>query len=503
MIATKFKSIAFIILVLFSLGTAAQTNSYFKISTPEAEGISSAAILSFIEKAEKEIDAIHSFMIIRHGKLVAQGWWNPYDAESTHTMHSLSKSFTSTAIGLLVDEGKLTLNDRVFSFFPEYAPSELNYKQKEMRIHDLLTMNTGHINEPRLRAGGDNWEKIFIESEVALNPGTHFKYNTSATYMLSAILQKVTGQKLVDYLEPKLFQPLQFKKHDWDTSPSGVNTGGWGLNIVTEDIAKLGQLYLQKGKWEGKRILSQEWVEMATAKQVSNGSDPDNDWNQGYGFQFWRCRHNAYRGDGAMGQFCIVMPDQDAVVAITSGTSNMPGIMNLVWDLLLPAMRQVTLPPDQQAYFALQQKTASLKLKPIEGESSSLISRNISNKSFKVSKNQLGVKSITFNLDKGKHSIEVEMENSIETIQIGSGEFVKGELISHLPYIKDLRRSIASGGAWTKSNEYQLRLYLYETPVQITYTFRFQDDELIWESKLENSLFGSNKQEQLIGKQEK
>jgi CubicO group peptidase (beta-lactamase class C family) len=503
MIAKKFKSIVFILLVLFSLRTVAQTNSYFTKSTPETEGISSAAILSFIEKAEKEIDAIHSFIILRHGKLVSQGWWDPYDAETPHTMHSLSKSFTSTAIGMLVDEGKLTLNDRVFSFFPEYAPPEMNYKQKEMRIRDLLTMNTGHINEPQLWGGGDNWEKTFIEAEVDLNPGTHFKYNSSATYMLSAILQKVTGEKLVDYLEPRLFQPLQIKKHDWDTSPSGVNTGGWGLNIVTEDIAKLGQLYLQKGMWEGKRILSQEWVEMATAKQVSNGSDPDNDWNQGYGFQFWRCRHNAYRGDGAMGQFCIVIPDQDAVVAITSGTSNMPGILNLVYDLLLPAMREGILPPDQQAFSALKQKTAGLKLKPIEGESRSLISGNISNKSYRVSKNQLGVKSITFSLDKGKHSIEVEMENSIETIQIGSGEFVKGELISHLPYIEDLGRSIASSGAWTELNEYKLRIYLYETPARITYTFRFQDDELIWESKLENSLFGSSKQEQLTGKQAK
>ena len=164
--------------------------------------------------------------------------------------------------------------------------------------------------------------------------------------MLSAIVQKVTGETVFNYLRPRLFDPLGIENPTWDASPQGITFGGVGLNIRTEDIARFGQLYLQKGQWNGKQLLPASWVETATARQTSNGSDPTSDWDQGYGYQFWRCRHGFYRGDGAFGQYCIVMPDQDAVVAITSGTRNMPAIMNLVWDKLLPAMQPMPLPAE-------------------------------------------------------------------------------------------------------------------------------------------------------------
>jgi CubicO group peptidase (beta-lactamase class C family) len=307
-------------------------------------------------------------MIIRHGKLISQGWWFPYNAETPHVMNSLSKSFTSTAIGIAIDEGYLSLNDQVISFFPEETPINPDNNLKAMRIRDLLTMNTGHIKEPRVRNNEENWVKVFLHAKVELKPGTHFKYNSMATYMLSAILQKVTGEKLVDFLGPRLFEPLGIEKHDWDTCPKGINIGGWGLHIRTEAIAKLGQLYLQKGMWNGRQLLSEKWVEMATSKQVSNGSNPESDWEQGYGFQFWRCRYNCYRGDGAYGQFCIIMPDQDAVIAITSGTSHMQDILNLVWKYLLPEMQSSPLLPNPLIYEELVHKTSNLKLKPVIGE---------------------------------------------------------------------------------------------------------------------------------------
>lgn len=494
------KPILFVLLLFQALVSFTQSSSGFVRSTPEAEGVSSTDILTFIEAAENRVDAMHSFMIIRHGKLISEGWWAPYDAETPHRMHSLSKSFTSTAIGLAIDEGILSLNDQVISFFPEYVPEKPTYNLKAMRIRDLITMNTGHIKEPRPRAGGDNWVKTFLEAEVPLKPGTHFKYNSAATYMLSAILQKVTGEKLVDFLEPRLFEPLNIKKPNWDTCPKGINTGGWGLHIVTEDIAKLGQLYLQKGKWNGKQLLSEEWVKMATSKQVSNGSNPENDWEQGYGFQFWRCRYNCYRGDGAMGQFCIVMPEHDAVVAITSGVNNMGEVMNVVWETLLPAMKTDALQANPQKLEELKQKTTSLTLKPIEGETSSPISKKIAKKTFHISQNEAGIKSISFNLHKDTHAITVAMKHGIETIEIGSNNYQKGNINQHIPYTNNLLQSIAANGAWTKPNEYQLRVYLYETPARINYTFRFQDGKLIWDSKLEHSLFGPRNQGQLIGK---
>ncbi|HEY2411543.1 MAG TPA: serine hydrolase, partial [Pirellulaceae bacterium] len=281
-------------------------------SSPEAEGVSSAGVLAFIEAADKGLDSLHSIMLVRHGKVVAEGWWAPYSPAAPHSLYSLSKSFTSTAVGMAIAEGKLKLDDDVLKFFPEDAPAEPSKNLQAMRVSDLLRMNTGHQTEPK-RVADQVWTKAFLAHEVPFKPGTHFLYNTSATYMLSAIVQKATGEKLIDYLRPRLFEPLGIENPTWESSPQGINTGGYGLSVRTEDIAKFGQLYLQKGTWHGKQLLPEEWVAKATARQTSNGSNPKSDWDQGYGYQFWRCRHGAYRGDGAFGQFCVVLPEQDAV----------------------------------------------------------------------------------------------------------------------------------------------------------------------------------------------
>jgi CubicO group peptidase (beta-lactamase class C family) len=181
--------------------------------------------------------------------------------------------------------------------------------------------------------------------------------------MQSAIVQRVTGQTVLDYLKPRLFEPLGIDDPTWTTSPEGVSIGGYGLYLRTEDIAKFGQLYLQKGEWHGKQLIPAEWIQQATSKQVSNGSNPDSDWDQGYGFQFWRCRHDAYRGDGKDGQFCIVLPKQDAVIAITANAGNMQAELNVVWDKLLPAFGQGTLPDDPEALAKLKAATTRLKAK--------------------------------------------------------------------------------------------------------------------------------------------
>ena len=306
-------------------------------SAPEAQGVSSAGILSFIEAADRSIESMNSFMLVRHGHVVAEGWWAPYRAEAPHSLYSLSKSFTSTAVGLAIAEGKLSLDDEVLKFFPDDAPAEPSNNLKAMRVSDLLRMSTGQQSEPA-RTSNEPWTKTFLAQPVPFKPGTHFLYNTSATYMLSAIVQKATGTTVLDYLRPRLFEPLGIEHPTWETSPQGISAGGYGLSIRTEDIARFGQLYLQKGNWQGKQLVPESWVEAATSRQTSNGSNPQSDWDQGYGYQFWRCRHGAYRGDGAFGQYCVVMPEQDAVVAITSGVKDMQAVLNLVWDKLLPAM---------------------------------------------------------------------------------------------------------------------------------------------------------------------
>lgn len=329
-------------------------------ATPESQGVSSKAIQDYIETANREINSMHSFMLVRHGKVVAEAWWAPESADKPHILWSLSKSFTSTAVGFAVTEGKLSIDDPVLKFFPSDAPEKPSSNLKAMRVRDLLTMNAGHQDELNWREQAD-WAKAFLSHPVPHKPGTHFRYNTPATYMLSAIVQKVTGETVLDYLTPRLFEPLGIKKPVWETSPQEISIGGYGLYLRTEDIAKFGQLYLQKGKWNGKQLIPESWVEMATSKQVSNGSNPDSDWDQGYGFQFWRCRHEAFRGDGKDGQFCIVLPEQDAVVAITAHTGNMQAELNVVWDKLLPAFHAAALPENPTARDALEATVAKLK----------------------------------------------------------------------------------------------------------------------------------------------
>src|SRR5213594_71005 len=323
--------------------------------------------------------------------------------ETPHALYSLSKSFTSTAVGLAVAEGKLSIDDEVLKFFPEDAPAAPTNNLKAMRVRDLLCMSTGHQMEPRLTETNElPWTKTFLAHPVPHKPGTHFHYNTPGTYMQSAIVQKVTGQTALDYLRPRLFDPLGIENPTWGTSPQGISLGGYGLNIRTEDIAKFGQLYLQKGRWLGKQLVPAAWVEAATARQTSNGSNPKSDWEQGYGYQFWRCRHGAYRGDGAFGQYCLVMPEQDAVIAITSATGDMQAVMNLIWEKLLPALQASPLPPNDDARKELEGALSKLVLPMPKGAASSPVAAKISGKRFVFPTNPQKLEAITFESSGGQ-----------------------------------------------------------------------------------------------------
>lgn len=336
-------------------------------STPEAQGISSAAVRAFVEAADEQIHTLHSFMLVRHGQVIAEGWWKPEGPEKPHVLWSLSKSFTATAVGLAEAEGKLSLDDPVLKFFPEEAPADASANLRAMRVRDLLSMSGGHDAEPKIDFAVGPSVRGFFAQPVTHQPGTWFRYNTPGSYMLSAIVTKATGQTVLEYLKPRLFAPLGIDGPEWGTTAEGYSLGGYGLFLRTEDIAKFGLLYLQKGKWQGKQLLPQKWVEAATAKQVANDQAPSArtaDWRQGYGFQFWRSQHNAYRGDGRNGQICLILPEQDAVVAITAETSQMQTELDLVWEKLLPAFRPGALPEDAAEQAKLKQTLGGLTAHP-------------------------------------------------------------------------------------------------------------------------------------------
>ena len=301
----------------------------------------------FAEFREKNMD-LHSLMIIKDGKVVCEQWFGENAPQKNHVMWSVSKTYTSMAVGFAVTEGLITVEDKVISYFPDDLPGEIPDNLKELKIKDLLSMSVGHEKDSTgpLLSGEDtavSWEKRFFSHPIPHKPGTKFVYNSLATYMLSAIVQKVTGEKIVDYLKPRLFDPLGIEGAVWDSNPQGVNIGGWGLHVKTEDMAKLGLLLLQKGKWNEQQVIPEAWVEEATTRKILQNPDVDpatseSDWLQGYCYQMWRSRNGAFRADGKDGQFIIILPNENAVIAITANLANMQVELDLVWKHLLPQL---------------------------------------------------------------------------------------------------------------------------------------------------------------------
>lgn len=484
----------------FATLAAARAAGPLPRGTPEAQGVSSVALAEFVNTLDRQIDGMHSVTVVRHGAVVAEGWWTPYDAEHNHVLYSLSKSFTSTAVGFAVAEGKLSIDDEVLKFFAAEAPAAPSDNLKAMRVRDLLMMSTGHQDEPPTAPEAVSAQS-FLAQPVPHLPGTHFKYNTAATFLQSAIVQQVTGQTVLEFLRPRLFEPLGIAHPVWDTNFQGICLGGYGLRVRTEDIAKLGQLYLQKGTWEGKPLLPAEWVALATSRQTANGSNPRSDWNQGYGFQFWRCRHNAFRGDGAFGQFCVVLPDQDAVVAITSGVKDMQAVLNVIWDKLLPALQSQPLPANPASVRQLQADLSRLQLRPAAGAATSPGAGKIADHKFAFPANaqQLDNLKLAWG-DSGRTLLlTLTIAGKSAAIPCGFGEWKKGRapvLGGRLAQFPD--EPTAGTFAWSADDTCLIKLCAYETPFHLLLTLKFEGNQVTLDSEA-NVAFGPTKHPRLIG----
>ena len=313
-------------------------------SAPADQQVDPAAILSFLDAVEERPDIeMHSLMVVRHGRVVAEGWWAPYSAERPQLLYSLSKSFTSTAAAFAQAEGLLDLDDTVVSHFPEFAADITDPRSRSVKVRHVASMAAGHTREMLAEAiMRDREEPVrgFLLIPPDRDPGTVFAYSQPCTYALASIIQRNAGMPLTRYLRPRLFDPLGIGHVGWHTFPPGREQGFSGLHARTEDIAKLGLLYVQGGRWEGAQLIPGKWVAEATSEQISNPGEPNPDWRQGYGYQFWMSRHG-YRGDGAFGQFCVILPEQDAVIVTTAYTLDMQAVLDAMWAHLLPGLGTV------------------------------------------------------------------------------------------------------------------------------------------------------------------
>jgi CubicO group peptidase (beta-lactamase class C family) len=333
-------------------------------STPADQGVDPAAILSFLDALEQRPDIeMHSLMVVRYGRVVAEGWWAPYSAARPQLLYSLSKSFTATAAAFAQAEGLFDLDDTVVSHFPEFAADITDPRSRSVKVRHVASMASGHTRETlgeALERDPEEPVRGFLLTPPDRDPGTVFAYNQPCTYALASIVQRNAGMPLTRYLRPRLFDPLGIGHVGWQTFPPGREQGFSGLHARTEDIAKLGLLYLQQGQWEGTQLIPKEWVAEATSKQVSNPDAPSPDWRQGYGYQFWMSRHG-YRGDGAFGQFCAILPEKDAVIVTTAYALDMQAMLDAMWTHLLPGLGTAA-PGTVSAHDQLSARLAGLEL---------------------------------------------------------------------------------------------------------------------------------------------
>jgi CubicO group peptidase (beta-lactamase class C family) len=544
-------------------------------STPELQGVDSAHLGELLKVITAQIHDVHSIMVLRHGHVILEGWRSPFAPEIPHQLFSLSKSFTATAVGIAVAEGLLSVDDLVTALLPDDLPDVVSDHLAVLTVEHLLTMTTGHaldtIGGPRISASvsvdsmqhvsleedtgasangganggandssdagnwGDNWAREILAIPLEFAPGTQFVYNSGATYLLAAILTKITGERLLDYLTPRLFGPLGIAGATWQQCPRGIDIGAYGLSLTTEDVAAFGQLYLQNGLWRGQQLVPSAWVHAASAAQVRNDSPAPSplarspltptkptaevfpDKIQGYGYQFWRGLHNSYRGDGAFGQYCIVAPDHDVVVVYTSGVLDMQALLALTWEHLIPAISPVSvgaLPENDVAHSRLQALAAGLVVPLPAAEVSGVAApaggadttggvdasgvaferginpaAEILGTRYTVAPDRLGVDfevDITeFTLrDTGGTTI-LELSDSLGGREIvcrndasaNSDRTASGWTTDAVMPMGGRPTPVAVAAVWLSERVWRLRLQYVETPYALTLTFRFSADD--------------------------
>lgn len=338
-------------------------------SSPEEAGLSSQALMDYLDALKASGIEQHSVMVIKNGMLAADIHFAPHTAKTPHVCYSVSKPFTSVAAGFAVAEGLLDWNSRLIDVLHDKAPENPDPWLSQVTLHHLLCMSSGlaqksdnldHIFKPEGNPGED-WAQATLACGCDAEPGSIFRYNSHGSYLISCMVHKVTGMNIRDYLMPRLFAPLGIEKPRWDMSPQGICCGGWGLYLPCEDIAKFGVCLMQGGKRNAEQVIPQEWLRLATQVHIATDTVPRKpEWAQGYGYHLWRCTNGRFRGDGSNGQYCIVAPGQNMVLAATADTEDLSGEFDLFNEYIFNEARQTAAPADVQQAFSARVQSLTL-----------------------------------------------------------------------------------------------------------------------------------------------
>ncbi len=486
-------------------------------ATPESQGIPSRAVLALIEKLEEQNGLVHSYMLIRHGKVVAQGHWAPFSPAMPHSLYSISKAFVSMAIGLAVQDGLMSVDDRVVKFFPESVGENPDRRLSEMRVRDLLAMASGQKSDTSgsmANAKKGEAAKAFFEMPMSVRPGQLFRYMSGNTTMLALIHAKVTGEKdLIAYLKPRIFDKLGIEASYWPRLQDGTTViGGSGFELRTEDLAKICLLLKNEGVWKGERLLPLWWVKQATSLQSKYGKVTDSvlalhgggaaglakpdDWQLGYGWQIWMGHHDSFRLCGAFGQIGAVIPDKDIIFVSNAGGrgSNKPSL-NAFYDTVLPALSEKPLEENETALKRLRERSANLVIAPPKGGASG--SRTAIEKfaCIKINAaNRLGIVSAGY--DDKSRTLTIENGFGRQTIAVGDGKWLDGELTVEKDNTDTLRRftggkqPVAAAGAWMSSGLFKIRIHFVRSPAVLDVKFELRGNEasVLMESNMSKSL---------------
>lgn len=460
---------------------------------PSDVGVDAGCIIRFLKEIQEKKLELHSLMIVKDGAVIAQGWWYPYTSERYHGCYSVTKAFVSTAVGLAEEEGLLALDDYLADFFPEKLPNMPSQKLLEIRISDLLKMSCGMEHEVNLMEAEDS-VKAFLAEEVIDQPGEKWRYNSICTHMLSQIVEKVSGMSIVEYLTPRLFEPLGITHYRWDRNPQGELMGGWGIHITTETLAKMGQLYLQKGKWGDRQLIPESWVERASAYQIDN-SDPDHpkgvsDFGSGYGYQLWNCLESgSFRLDGAFGQVSMVFPKERLVIAITEGVPDAQKTFDVVRKHLINGIQEQK-SGSTEADHQLLELLSGLTLGENQKMPRSPMEAVINNCEYRFAENQgslipdtqrwmafvseSGITNIKFNFGETEGRFfwkEGSQENEVAVGLDGDYRYS----VTRLPYSENV---VACCGYWVNENEFHMVFRMVEEPHGLNIVIKFLENEL-------------------------
>lgn len=469
----------------------------FERATPESVGISSGAILRYIESLEHSDTEMHGLMVMRHGKVCAEGWWAPYAPNLRHGLQSHTKTYAATAVGIAYTQGLLGLDERLIDIFPEESPKDPSENLQKLRVRDVLCMGSGMDTMPR---DSKDWIRDFLHTPVNHEPGTAFMYNSVGSTMLGAIVRKKTGEGLHQFLSKHLFHKIGIDPGNlrWYHMSDGMETGGGGLLATLEDNLRLMKLYADGGVWEGERILAEDYVRLATTVQNESATESINnpeafDNFLGYGFQIWMCKpEGVYRADGAMGQFTIVCPQQDMIIAITEtavGAHWAQATLDLTW-AFLEGIGSGDMPEDPEGLDKLSRKLRTLNTpNPIYKPFSPKIPE-VSGKQYKVTGGVLSPETRSFmggadTIQVSSFSFDFDNYGAVWHIQRPDGreEAIRiatygGRFTNLVKSAQDQTQLVAASGAWVQADTFQVVCRWTETCLTKKLAFRFNGDEV-------------------------